>query len=142
MQRTISITREYAHSIDRIWFALTDSDALAAWLMPNTFQPVLGRSFTFQAPAQFGFDGKVQCRVVELDAPRVLAYSWQGGPMKHPTTVRWTLEALGGERTRLTLEHSGFEGLSGLIVRAILSGGWKGLLHEKLADFLKSSSKL
>jgi uncharacterized protein YndB with AHSA1/START domain len=29
----------YPHPIARVWFALTDADALARWLMPNDFRP-------------------------------------------------------------------------------------------------------
>jgi uncharacterized protein YndB with AHSA1/START domain len=38
----IDLTVTYPHPIDRVWAALTSSEALAAWLMPNDFQPVGG----------------------------------------------------------------------------------------------------
>lgn len=42
----------YPHTPERVWRALTDPKALAAWLMPNDFAPVVGHRFTFRAPPQ------------------------------------------------------------------------------------------
>jgi catechol 2,3-dioxygenase-like lactoylglutathione lyase family enzyme len=39
----------YPHPADRVWAALTSSEALAAWFMPNDFEPAVGHRFTFQA---------------------------------------------------------------------------------------------
>ena len=51
----------YPHSPERVWRALTDPKALAAWLMPNDFAPVVGHRFTFrapQAPTPPGYQGE------------------------------------------------------------------------------------
>jgi Activator of Hsp90 ATPase homolog 1-like protein len=37
----------YTHPPGRVWRALTDSAALADWLMPNDFLPRVGHRFTF-----------------------------------------------------------------------------------------------
>jgi len=121
----------YPHGPERVWRALTDREALAAWLMPNDFAPVVGHRFTFQAPPQPWFDGVVRCEVLAVDPPRQLAYSWQGGPMRAPTTVTWTLEPVAGG-TRLRLVHAGFAGIGGRIVRLILGSGWRGMLAGDL----------
>ena len=42
MKRTLKRTVVYPHSIERVWRALTCRDALAQWLMPNDFEPVVG----------------------------------------------------------------------------------------------------
>ena len=46
-------------------------------------------------------------RILEIDPPRKLAYSWQYDP-DGETAVHWTLEESGG-RTRLELLHDGFD---------------------------------
>jgi uncharacterized protein YndB with AHSA1/START domain len=56
----IDATVVYPHPIDQVWAALTSSAALAAWLMPNDFQPEVGRTFTFTTKPAPGFDGIVR----------------------------------------------------------------------------------
>ncbi|MFB6393843.1 SRPBCC domain-containing protein [Polymorphospora lycopeni] len=42
-----------SHPPEKVWRALTDPDLVAAWLMPNTFEPRVGHRFTFRTdPAQ------------------------------------------------------------------------------------------
>jgi uncharacterized protein YndB with AHSA1/START domain len=77
----------YPHTPEQVWRALTDPKALAAWLMPNDFAPVVGHRLTFRAPPQPWFDGVVRCEVLAIAPPRELSYSWQGGPMSRPTTL-------------------------------------------------------
>jgi uncharacterized protein YndB with AHSA1/START domain len=121
----------YPHTPDRVWRALTEPKALTAWLMPNDFAPVVGHHFTFRAPPQPWFDGVVRCEVLAVEPPRQLSYTWQGGPMRAPTTVTWTLEPV-SEGTRVRLVHAGFTGLGGRIVRLILGSGWRSLLARAL----------
>src|SRR5215213_8576330 len=99
--------------------------------MENDFAPRVGHAFTFRTPPQPGFDGIVRCTVLELDPPRRLVYSWQGGPMKQPTTVTWTLKSV-PEGTRLRLEHTGFVGATGFAISALLGRGWRGIVERRL----------
>jgi uncharacterized protein YndB with AHSA1/START domain len=39
----------YAHPIETVWEVVTDPDAIAAWLMPNDFAPVVGHRFRLDA---------------------------------------------------------------------------------------------
>ena len=57
MKADIDASVVYPHPVDRVWAALTSSEALAAWLMPNDFQPVVGHRFTFRTKPAAGFDG-------------------------------------------------------------------------------------
>ena len=106
--------RVFPYPPERLWTALTDSGALADWLMENDFQPVLNREFTFRTRPAPGFDGIVRCRVTQIDAPRRLVYTWGTGASE--TLVTWTLEPVPGG-TRLKLEHSGLKGLRGLFMK-------------------------
>ena len=36
----------YAHPIEKVWSAVTDTEHLAAWLMQNDFEPRVGKAFT------------------------------------------------------------------------------------------------
>ena len=113
----------YPHPPERVWRALTDSDAIAAWLMRNDFAPVVGHRFQFHTEPRPGFDGTVHCEVLEVDPRRRLVYSWTGGPLR--TRVTWTLTPEGPNATRLRLEHAGFKGVQGYFVRSMLARGWK-----------------
>jgi uncharacterized protein YndB with AHSA1/START domain len=137
MTRSIVMERVFDYPPERVWRAITDSSALADWLMENDFQPVLGHEFTFRTKPGPGFDGIVRCRVTALDPPRRLAYTWGSGAFE--TLVTWTLEPL-GERTRLRLEHSGFAGIKGFFLRMFLSGGWKRIVHVRLLANLEGRS--
>jgi uncharacterized protein YndB with AHSA1/START domain len=121
----------YPHTREHVWHALTDSVALAAWLMPNNFVAAVGHQFTFRAPPQPGFDGIVHCTVLVLEPPHLLQYTWLGGPMRSATTVTWSLESTQAG-THVRLMHTGFQGMGGQIARLILSRGWRGLLEKDL----------
>ncbi|MDE3231366.1 MAG: SRPBCC domain-containing protein [Chloroflexota bacterium] len=98
----------YPYPPERVWRALTTSAAVAQWLMPNDFAPVVGHQFTFTTapmPA-FGFDGIVHCQVTACDEPRLLRYTWNGGQLR--SVVTYALEPE-GDGTRLHFEHSGFD---------------------------------
>jgi uncharacterized protein YndB with AHSA1/START domain len=132
----IDITVVYAHPREHVWAALTSSEALAAWLMPNDFAPMVGREFTFRTRPAPGFDGIVRCQVTELDPPARMVWSWAGG--KIDTTVTFTLEAISPGRTRLRMHQVGFHGLAGHLTRRILGSGWPGLLRRRLPTELDS----
>ena len=122
------------YSPEQVWRALTDSAALAQWLMPNTFEARVGHRFTFRTePVPPYFDGIVNCEVKELDSPMRLAYSWTGGPLVD-TLVNYTLRPQGAG-TMLHFEHSGFDTAIPAVrfVKAGLSQGWLGpIFTERL----------
>ena len=45
------------HSPDTVWLALTDRKAIAEWLMPNDFEPVVGHKFHLQVDPAWKFSG-------------------------------------------------------------------------------------
>lgn len=133
MKRDLKFEATYPHPPEKVWRALTDSKAIAQWLMPNDFEAKLGHKFMFTSKPQPGWDGKTYCEVIELDPPRCLAYTWRGGPID--TVVRWRLEPT-AEGTRLFLEHAGFKGIKALMVSAIMGSGWKGIVSKHILAVL------
>lgn len=129
----------YEHPIERVWQALTDPRELSDWLMETDFEPELGRPFQFHDHNQVEPDstGVIDCRVVELDPPHRLAYTWKSPPKLHSTLVSWSLTAT-PSGTRVQLVHSGFAagGEAGVTIRNYLEWGWGGLLHEELLELL------
>jgi len=113
----MSIVRKeaiYPFAPGTVWVALTDRQALAEWLMPNDFEPVVGHKFRFQIDPMPGCFQLTECEVLEVDRPRKLVYSWLPIPKNParkattPSILTWTLHAHDGG-TRLTLEHRGLE---------------------------------
>ena len=97
-----------------VWRHLTEGTLLSQWLMPTEdFQARVGHSFTFRTVpvGDVGeWDGIVRCIVRELIPEQKLSWSWTSNALRVETLVVITLEDLGG-RTRVTLEHSGWDGL-------------------------------
>ena len=104
---TVSFELDLPHAPDKVWRALTDPQLLAEWLLP-VFDLALeqGHVFTFQAPAQPGWDGIVNCRMLEIDAPAKISWAWVVGDID--TVVTFTL-APTASGTRLSLVQSGFK---------------------------------
>ena len=131
MAKTLRFEALYPFAPEQVWAALTDAESIADWLMPNDFRAEVGHRFNFRTKPAPGFDGVVDCEVLELEPPRRLAYSWKGGGID--TIVAYSLSAEGGS-TRLVMEQSGFTGLRGWMVSRILGGGWKKIIGEKLRE--------
>jgi uncharacterized protein YndB with AHSA1/START domain len=134
MKADVLVTAVYRHPRERVWAALTSSAALAEWFMPNDFEPEVGRGFTFRTEPAPGFDGVVHCRVLELDPPARMVWSWAGGPIE--TTVTFTLEELRDGGTRLRAHQVGFHGLRAQLTRLILQGGAPRIYGERLPAYL------
>lgn len=97
---SVVLERDLSHPAEKVWRALTQPHLMAEWLMKTDFEPVVDRSFSFRADW-----GSVDCRVLELEPNRTLAYTW--GDQELKTVVTWTLTPTGAG-TRLRMEQSGF----------------------------------
>ena len=74
--------------------------------MPNDFRPEAGHRFEFRSQ-----DGKqrIACKVLELQEPSHLSFSWDGGEEEPPAVVSVKLKPDGDGGTHLTLEHAVLE---------------------------------
>lgn len=95
-----------------VWRYLTDPDLLAAWLMRNDFRAETGADFRFYSAPRPGWDGEVRCRLVELEPPERLAFTWETQDVGAETLVTIAL-AEAGEATRLELTHANWAGARG-----------------------------
>lgn len=142
MRRDLTLETDLPHPPAVVWQALTDPEAIAEWMMPvHDFAPVIGRRFQLRAKPMPGWDGVIEGKVLEVDEPHRLAYSWKGSRMRGTTTVRWTLTARAeGAGTHLRLDHQGFDGLSGALLAFMHGGGWKKFLTRRLPAHLAAQS--
>jgi uncharacterized protein YndB with AHSA1/START domain len=104
---TVALELDLAHAPAKVWRALTEPALISEWLLPVVnFELKRGAAFTFRAPPQPDWDGIVDCRVVEIDAPRTLSYNWIVGGID--TVVTFTLSPT-PKGTRLSLVQTGFK---------------------------------
>lgn len=119
--------------IEKVWEAISTSESLAEWLMPNDFEPLIGHEFTFRSEPKNGWDGIVYCKVTELEAPYRLGFTWSGNNMEQ--YVSFSLEEL-ENKTKFTLVHSGWK-VEHAMIREIMYEGWGYItedLQKKLGD--------
>jgi uncharacterized protein YndB with AHSA1/START domain len=104
---SISFELDLPHVPAKVWRALTDPVLLAEWLLPVVelkLEP--GAPFRFKAPPQPGWDGTVNCRLLEIETHRKLSYAWAVGDIDTVVTFALAPTASG---TRLSLVQSGFK---------------------------------
>lgn len=124
----------FAVPVERAWAAVATSDGIAAWFMPNDFEPLLGQRFTLDA----GPWGVSECEVTELHPLQHLAFRWG-----QTWSIRFEL-AKRGQQTEFTLIHSGWDagkttefGEDHAIVRDRMDMGWSGLV-TRLKEYVES----
>jgi uncharacterized protein YndB with AHSA1/START domain len=137
---------EIAAPAERVFRALTDSDQLMRWFTdascPVKFWQMDARprgrysyateksTFVVNGVSEFKCHGEI----LEINAPRLLVYTWIGNWHLDPekrTVVRWELTAT-ASGTHVKVTHSGLA--QDLEARKDYKGGWPGVV-EKLKQF-------
>lgn len=96
-------------SAGKVWKALTNQNELKEWmLMPTTFEPVVGKEFTFKTEPMENWDGYIYCKVVEVEVNKKLVYTWNAEFINADTLVTILISEKGGT-TEVTLIHTGWE---------------------------------
>ncbi|MGZ3411501.1 MAG: SRPBCC family protein [Xanthobacteraceae bacterium] len=108
---TLKIQRLLPGPIERVWAYLTESDLRRKWLAAGQMEMKAGTPFELvwrnneqtnppgQRPPGFGDEHRMQSRIVELDPPRKLVFTWNGSG-----NVSFELEPKGNE-VLLTVIH-------------------------------------
>ena len=67
---SIAFEFDLPHAPEKVWRALTDPALLAEWLLPVVDLALeRGAAFTFRTEPHPGWDGTVNCRILEIEAP-------------------------------------------------------------------------
>ncbi|RSD28855.1 SRPBCC family protein [Mesobacillus subterraneus] len=121
--------------IEKAWKAVSTSEGIAGWWMPNTFVPELGADFILHA----GPFGDSPCKVTELEPPYRLGFDW--GKDWH---LQFLLKELDSSRTEFTLIHSGWDpekvtefGQSHTMIMERMDNGWDQIVNEKLPSYIE-----
>jgi uncharacterized protein YndB with AHSA1/START domain len=116
--------------IQKVWNAVATSDGIAAWFMPNDFQPVEGHEFMVNA----GPFGMSPCKVGEVNPPNSLSFQWG-----KDWTIKFELVEL-DDKTEFTLTHSGWDadkvtefGLTHTMIHGNMAQGWVGISKSLVA---------
>ncbi|MEU4220444.1 SRPBCC domain-containing protein [Actinoplanes sp. NPDC026623] len=119
------IVRDYPYPVEQVWRVLTEPELVAQWTVtgqggrPEGFEPVVGTRFRLIAKPVMGWRGIVDCEVLEVDAPRLLRYSWVGDEGAAPSFVAYRIEE-SPTGSRFTWEHTGFTGAGGFLMAKLL----------------------
>lgn len=103
---SIAFEIDLRHPPEKVWRALTDPALLTEWLLPVIelkLEP--GASFRFKTQAYPGWDGTVDCRILEIEPHERIKYTWEVPVLK--TVVTFTLRPT-ASGTHLTLVQTGF----------------------------------
>ena len=97
---TLVLVRELHHPPAKVWKALTEPEQLREWAPFDA-----DRKLDTTGPVKLSTVGAPEVQVSETtvrraEEPRVLEYDWGGND------IRWELEPIGGNGTRLTLWHN------------------------------------
>jgi uncharacterized protein YndB with AHSA1/START domain len=135
------IVQDYPHPPELVWRALTDPELVPRWTAtgqggrPVGFSTEVGTRFQLVGRPRPGWNGVVDCELLEARAPALLRYSWRGGGDDEVTQVACRLEPHAGG-TRLTFEHTGFTGIGGYLVSRILASARKKMLRVGMPTVL------
>jgi uncharacterized protein YndB with AHSA1/START domain len=139
----IRIVRDYPYPSAIVWRALTDPELVPLWTAtgaggrPEGFAPVPGTKFRFVAKPKPGWNGIVNCEVLEASEPSLLRYTWTDDGGGDVTEVTYRLQQHGAV-TRFAYEHTGFTGAGGFIMARLLGRVRRTMLDVGLPVVLAS----
>ena len=123
---------EIAASPETVFAAISDPNQLGQWwggdkYRADDWQIDLrpGGKWRSRGTGQTGAPFEVQGEYLEVDPPRLLAYTWNANWAPGESVVRWELQPVAAG-TRLTVIHSGLREQPQ--AKASFSGGWPGVL--------------
>ena len=138
----IHIICDYPYPPAKVWRAVTDPALIPRWTATGAggrtegFTPTVGTRFRFVAKPKPGWNGIVDCEVLEVAEPALLRYSWAGNDGAGDVTeVSYRLDPHAGG-TRFTYQHTGFTGISGMFMAKLLGRVRRKMLTVGLPEVL------
>ena len=137
----IHLVKDYPHSPEKVWRALTDPALIPLWTATGAggrtegFATVVGTKFQFIGKPKPGWNGVVDCEVIEVDEPSLLRWTWTDTSTGDTTEVVYRIEPYAGG-TRFTYDHTGFTGLSGFFMAQLLGHVRRKMLNQGLTAVL------
>lgn len=142
----VNVTHVFKSPVRKVWSALTNNNELKIWYFYiSHFVPEEGSTFTFYE-AETGGKYLHSCKILTVVPEKVFEHTWE-----HPShsqgvsVVKWELESIGEEETRLSLTHSGLENLADAgpeFAPENYEAGWKSIVKIALRNHLYGIEKL
>jgi uncharacterized protein YndB with AHSA1/START domain len=132
----ITISVLYDAPIEKVWSQIATSEGIAAWFMPNDFQPEKGHHFHLQSPL-----GPSPCQVLHVEPPYKMSFSWDTDGW----IVTFELKETSG-KTELTLLHDGWKRANDMVPKAnqkqavihrTIGEGWEALLESNIRKLVE-----
>jgi uncharacterized protein YndB with AHSA1/START domain len=126
----IKQTMVFEAPIQKVWEAVSTSEGIAEWFMPNDFKAEIGHEFHLQSPF-----GPSPCKIVELDPPTSLSFTWD----VEGWIITFALKELEKNQTEFTLIHAGWDTPEQIIskaneknsvIRDRMNNGWTQILEN------------
>jgi uncharacterized protein YndB with AHSA1/START domain len=127
---------------DVVFRAITSEKELTNWFPDQArFEPRVGGFVQFRFYQNDKEHHRVEGKVLEIIPNKKVSYSWsnKSDPNFPDTAVTWTLEKLDGNKTRVTLVHTGFDPKSDWY--NLHGQGWSYFM-DRLDRYCQSGSKL
>jgi uncharacterized protein YndB with AHSA1/START domain len=137
----IHLVKDYPHSPGKVWRAVTDPALIPLWTATGAggrtvgFAPVVGTKYQFIGKPKPGWNGVVDCEVLEVDEPSLLRWSWTDTSTGDTTEVVYRIEPQPGG-ARFTYEHTGFTGVGGFFMAQLLGRVRRKMLDQGLTAVL------
>jgi len=109
MKFELKFERFYPYPVAQVWDGLTSNEALSEWLMDTSgFKAEIGQAFEMTCADRDGQLDVYRCRVVEVEAPFRMRWSWVllGREHEGSMDVEFLLEAA-GDGTTVRVFHRG-----------------------------------
>lgn len=139
MKFEVVVEEDFAHSVEKVWAAMTERKALGEWLLDtDDFRAEVGCKFDMCCTNDDGTRDVYRMELLELEAPRRMLWSWvlSGKEDQGLTQVEFTLTEIEGG-TKVTVRHRGDRDREML---EKFESGWPFKLRA-LADLLNTSAR-
>jgi uncharacterized protein YndB with AHSA1/START domain len=124
--QSVVIERDMPYPPEKVWRALTSRPLIEDWLMSNDFEPTVGHRFTLRTDPVHGWNGIIDCRVLAVEPPERLSYTWASMGLESVVTFTLAPTASGA---RVRMEQSGFPADAAQNLRGA-EYGWNNFLNN------------
>lgn len=139
-QNPILVEQVYHVSIEKVWQAITDRDAMQKWYFDfQEFKPEVGFEFRFWGGPADDRQYLHICEITEVVPNRKLSYSWRYDGYPGQTVVSFELSPE-GSGTKVKLSHSGLETFPTDVADFAPENfveGWNWIIGKSLKEFLE-----
>lgn len=141
----IIVTQSFDAPLEKVWNALSDEAALKKWYFPvEAYDFKIGKTFTFYESAD-SHNYFHRCTFVNIIPNQRIEYTWEHPRQSNGSSVvKWEFAAE-GDKTTITLTHTGTENFSdggAAFAPANYEMGWNAIVKGMLRNYLYGIKKL